>query len=52
MLRKMITMICIFFKTRKKGGEGSTKKTNVSNTDKKFKIKSKNSDLNIKAGEF
>lgn len=29
-----------------------TKKTNVSNTDKKFKIKSKNSDLNIKAGEF
>lgn len=51
MLRKMITIICIFFKTRKKGG-GVYKENDVSNTDKKFKIKSKNSDLNIKAGEF
>lgn len=51
MLRKMITIICIFLKHVREGG-GVYKENDVSNTDKKLKIKSKNSDLNIKAGEF
>lgn len=35
-----------------KRGEGFIKKMNVLNIDKKFKIKFKNLDLNIKVGEF